>query len=105
MRRILGVAGRWILIGQLTGDFIPFNPAQLFLKNQSMLPVTSVSRNQLEDVLQLMGRGQVKAMVTQSLPLEEAGQAPTPGRTGRGAGRTLLAPKTGPDRRCGPPAK
>jgi len=51
MRRSLGVSGRWILIGQLTGQFIPFNPAQLFLKNQSMLSVTSTSRNQLEDTL------------------------------------------------------
>jgi len=92
MRRSLGIAGRWILIGQLTGDFIPFNPAQLFLKNQSMLPVTSVSRNQLEDVLQLMGRGQVKAIVTQSLPLEEAGRAHTLVESGRAAGRVVLRP-------------
>jgi D-arabinose 1-dehydrogenase-like Zn-dependent alcohol dehydrogenase len=92
MRRSLGVAGRWILIGQLTGDFIPFNPAQLFLKNQSMLPVTSVSRNQLEDVLGLMGRGEVKAMVTLSLPLEEAGKAHTLVESGRAAGRVVLRP-------------
>jgi len=92
MRRSLGVAGRWILIGQLTGDFIPFNPAQLFLKNQSMLPVTSVSRNQLEDVLALMGRKQVKAVVTQSLPLEEAAKAHTLVESGRAAGRVVLRP-------------
>ena len=41
MRRSLGVNGRWISIGQLTGDFVPFNPAQLFLNNQSMLSVTA----------------------------------------------------------------
>lgn len=92
MRRSLAVAGRWILIGQLNGDFIPFNPAQLFLKNQSMLAVTSVSRNQLEDVLQLMDRGQVKAMVMQSLPLEEAAQAHTLVESGRATGRILLRP-------------
>lgn len=92
MRRSLGVGGRWILIGQLTGEFIPFNPAQLFLKNQSMLPVTSVSRNQLEDVLALMGRKQVKAVVTQSLPLEEAAKAHTLVESGRAAGRVVLRP-------------
>jgi acryloyl-coenzyme A reductase len=94
MRKSLGVAGRWILIGQLSGDFVPFNPAQLFLKNQSMLPVTSVSRNQLEDVLQLMHRGQVKAMVTQSLPLEEAHRAHALVEAGRAAGRVLLRPNS-----------
>jgi acryloyl-coenzyme A reductase len=92
MRRSLGTAGRWVMIGQLTGEFVPFNPAQLFLKNQSMLAVTSVSRNQLADVLALMGRGQVKAVVTQSLPLEEAAQAHTLVESGRATGRILLRP-------------
>jgi acryloyl-coenzyme A reductase len=92
MRRSLGVAGRWILIGQLTGQFVPFNPAQLFLKNQSMLSVTSTSRNQLEDVLALMKRGQVKAVVTRSLALEEAGEAHTLMEAGRVTGRILLRP-------------
>lgn len=92
MRRSLGVSGRWILIGQLTGEFIPFNPAQLFLKNQSMLSVTSTSRNQLEDVLALMGRGEVKAMITRSLPLEEAAEAHRLVEAGRAAGRLVLTP-------------
>ena len=92
MRRSLGVSGRWILIGQLTGEFIPFNPAQLFLKNQSMLSVTSTSRNQLEDVLALMGRGEVRAMVTRTLPLEEAAEAHRLVEAGRAAGRLVLTP-------------
>ena len=56
MRRSLAVNGRWVLVGQLTGDFVPFNPAQLFLRNQSMLSVHSATRKQLEDVLALIGR-------------------------------------------------
>ena len=92
MRRSLGTAGRWVMIGQLTGEFVPFNPAQLFLKNQSMLAVTSVTRNQLADVLALMGRGQVKAVVTQSLPLEEAAQAHTLVESGSATGRVLIRP-------------
>jgi len=92
MRRSLGIAGRWILIGQLTGEFVPFNPAQLFLKNQSMLSVTSTSRNQLEDVLALMQRGQVRAMVSRSLALEEAGEAHALMEAGRITGRVLLRP-------------
>jgi D-arabinose 1-dehydrogenase-like Zn-dependent alcohol dehydrogenase len=92
MRRSLGIAGRWILIGQLTGQFIPFNPAQLFLKNQSMLSVTSTSRAQLEDTLALMGRGEVKAIVTQTLRLEDAAQAHRLVEAGRAAGRIVLTP-------------
>lgn len=92
MRRSLGICGRWILIGQLTGEFVSFNPAQLFLKNQSMLSVTSTTRNQLEDVLELMQRGEVKAMITQSLPLEDAAQAHRLVEAGRAAGRLVLRP-------------
>jgi NADPH:quinone reductase-like Zn-dependent oxidoreductase len=54
--------------------------------------VTSVTRNQLADVLALMGRGQVKAVVTQSLPLEEAAQAHTLVESGRATGRVLIRP-------------
>lgn len=92
MRRSLGVAGRWILVGQLTGDFIPFNPAQLFLKNQSMLPVTSVSRKQLVDVLGLLAHGLVRPVVTQSVPLAECGKAHRLVESGKAAGRILLRP-------------
>jgi D-arabinose 1-dehydrogenase-like Zn-dependent alcohol dehydrogenase len=92
MRRSLGIAGRWILIGQLTGEFVPFNPAQLFLKNQSMLSVTSTSRNQLEDVLALLARGQIRAVVGKSLPLAAAGEAHALVEGGRAAGRILLRP-------------
>ena len=60
----MGIGGRWILIGQLTGQFVPFNPAQLFLKNVSMLSATSTTRRQLEDCLALVARGAVKPIIS-----------------------------------------
>ncbi|MGC1936837.1 MAG: alcohol dehydrogenase catalytic domain-containing protein, partial [Pseudolabrys sp.] len=54
IRRSMGIGGRWIMIGQLTGEFVPFNPAQLFLKNVSMLSATSTTRKQLDDCLALV---------------------------------------------------
>ena len=75
IRRSMGIGGRWILIGQLTGQFVPFNPAQLFLKNVSMLSATSTTRRQLEDCLALVARGAVKPIVSLALPLEQAAQA------------------------------
>ncbi|HZA49607.1 MAG TPA: SDR family NAD(P)-dependent oxidoreductase [Myxococcaceae bacterium] len=92
-RKSLGVGGRWILIGQLTGDFVPFNPAQLFLKNQSMLAVTSTSRVQLEDVLAMLGRGQIRTVISKSLPLEAAAEAHAMIEAGRAAGRIILRPR------------
>lgn len=91
-RKSLGVAGRWLLVGQLTGDFVPFNPAQLFLKNQSMLSVTSTTRRQLQDVLQLIARAQLKPVIAGELPLTQAAQAHAALEAGRTTGRLLLNP-------------
>jgi D-arabinose 1-dehydrogenase-like Zn-dependent alcohol dehydrogenase len=92
IRRSMGIGGRWILIGQLTGQFVPFNPAQLFLKNISMLSATSTTRRQLEDCLALVARGAVKPIVTIALPLEEAAKAHTLVEAGKSAGRIVLRP-------------
>ena len=92
MRKSLAIQGRWLMIGQLTGDFVPFNPAQFFLKNQSLLSVTSTSRTQLEDVLTLMQRGQVTPVIERKLPLSEAAQAHQAVEAGRTTGRWLLSP-------------
>jgi len=92
MRKSLAIQGRWLMIGQLTGDFVPFNPAQFFLKNQSLLSVTSTSRRQLEDVLTLMQRGQVTPVIERKLPLSEVAQAHQVVEAGRTTGRWLLSP-------------
>jgi NADPH:quinone reductase-like Zn-dependent oxidoreductase len=92
VRRSMGVGGRWILIGQLTGQFVPFNPAQLFLKNVSMLSATSTTRRQLEECLQLVRRKEVRPIVTETLPLAEAARAHRLVEKGRAAGRLLLRP-------------
>ena len=86
IRRSMGIGGRWILIGQLTGQFVPFNPAQLFLKNVSMLSATSTTRRQLEDCLALVARGAVKPIISLALPLEEAAKAHDAGRSRQGRG-------------------
>lgn len=92
MRKSLAVNGRWILVGQLTGEFVPFNPAQLFLRNQSMLSVNSTTRAQLEDVLALLARKAIRAVVTGVHGLHEA--AAVHGRMERGgvSGRIVLRP-------------
>lgn len=92
MRKSLAIQGRWLLIGQLSGDFVPFNPAQLFLKNQSMLSVTSTSRRQLEDVLQLLALGEVRACIDRTYALQQAREAHARLAAGAALGRALLAP-------------
>jgi len=92
IRRSMAIGGRWIMIGQLTGQFVPFNPAQLFLKNVSMLSATSTTRKQLEDCLGLVARGAVKPIISLALPLERAAQAHAMVEAGKAAGRIVLRP-------------
>jgi D-arabinose 1-dehydrogenase-like Zn-dependent alcohol dehydrogenase len=92
MRRSLAVNGRWLLVGQLTGDFVPFNPAQLFLRKQSMLSVLSTTRKQLEDCLHLIARGDVKPIVSGIHPLSEARQVHERVERGGVSGRLVLRP-------------
>ena len=91
-RKSLAILGRWLMIGQLTGEFVPFNPAQLFLKGQSMLPVTSTTRAQLEDVLRLIQLGKIKPVVDRSFTLAEAREAHQQVEAGSIKGRALIRP-------------
>lgn len=95
-RRSLAILGRWLMIGQLDGRFVPFNPAQLFLKGQSMISVTSTTRSQLEDVLRLVARGVIKPAVDRSFALDEARTAHRLMEEGRLTGRALIRPGLDP---------
>ncbi len=91
-RRCLARGGRWVLIGQLTGDFIRFNPAQLILKGISMLSATSTTREELRLSLQLLRPGGIRAMLGPCFPLVRAAEALALVQSGAAAGRVLIAP-------------
>ena len=57
-----------------------------------MLSVLSSSRRQLVDSLDLVARGAIKPVVSESLPLTEARQAHQRVERGSVAGRLLLRP-------------
>jgi acryloyl-coenzyme A reductase len=93
IRRALARSGRWLMIGQLTGDFTPFNPAQIFSKNISMLSAASTTRLQLQTCLEIVGRGLIEPIVAQRMPLSEAREAHRLIESGAVAGRIVLHPK------------
>ena len=96
MRRSLAVNGRWILVGQLTGEFVQFNPAQLFLRNQSMLSVHSTSRAQLEDTLALIARGAIRPVIAGVQALEDIRLAHEKIERGSVCGRLVVRPGPAP---------
>jgi acryloyl-coenzyme A reductase len=89
-RRSLARGGRWVLLGQLNGEFVPFNPAQLFLRGISMLSATSTTREELRLSLQLLQQGSVRAVLGPCFPLERAGEALALVQSGAAAGRVVL---------------
>jgi acryloyl-coenzyme A reductase len=91
-RRSLARGGRWVLIGQLTGDFVPFNPAQLFLKGISMLSATSTTCEELRLSLQLLRPGGIRAVLGPCFELARAAEALALVQSGAAVGRVLLAP-------------
>jgi len=91
-RKSLAMGGRWIFVGQLTGDFVQLNPAQIFLRDISIKSAKSTSRKQLQDCLELVRLGQVKPVITGELPLEKAAEAHREVESGHSTGRILLKP-------------
>ena len=91
-RKSLAMGGRWIFVGQLTGEFVSLNPAQLFLRDISIRSAKSTSRKQLQDSLDLVSRGQVRPIITAEMPLERAGEAHRDVESGQSVGRILLKP-------------
>jgi len=91
-RRSLAMGGRWVFVGQLTGDFVQINPAQIFMRDITIMSAKSTSRQQLQDSLDLVAHGQLKPVITDKLPLEAAGEAHARVESGRSVGRILLKP-------------
>jgi acryloyl-coenzyme A reductase len=90
-RRSLARGGRWVLIGQLNGAFVPFNPAQLFLKGISMLSATSATREELRLSLTMLRPGGIRAVIDARFPLERAAEALAMVRSGAATGRVVLS--------------
>jgi acryloyl-coenzyme A reductase len=92
VRRSMADGGRIVLVGQLTGEFIQLNPAQLFLRNISILSAKGVSRSQLADALDLVARGRIKPAVEDVYPLEAAAETHRLVEAGLSTGRLVLRP-------------
>jgi D-arabinose 1-dehydrogenase-like Zn-dependent alcohol dehydrogenase len=91
-RRSLAMGGRWIFVGQLTGDFVKLNPAQFFLRDISVKSAKSTSRKQLQDSLDLVRLGLVRPVISASYSLADAPKAHADVESGRAFGRVVIRP-------------
>jgi len=92
VRRSAAYDARIVLVGQLTGDFVALNPAQLFLRNVSILSAKGVSRSQFADALDLVARRRIKPVVERAYRLDDAPEAHRVVEAGLATGRLLLKP-------------
>lgn len=92
IRRSMALGGRWLLIGQVSGEFVRFNPAQLFLRGISMLSAVSTTREQLRTCLRLLELRRIVPVIEDVLPLLAAPQAHERVEQGQVLGRLLLDP-------------
>jgi NADPH:quinone reductase-like Zn-dependent oxidoreductase len=90
-RRSLARGGRWVMIGQLNGAFVPFNPAQLFLRGISMLSATSATREELWLCLDMLRPGGIRAVLGRCFPLAQAAEALALVQSGAATGRVVLS--------------
>ena len=84
--------GRYAFVGQLFGEEIRINPARIFFKRAHLIGVGSVSRVQLEDVIDLAAKGLLPRTVNRSFPLEEIAQAHRLVEEGDVVGRIVITP-------------
>jgi len=91
-RRSLGFGGRWVMVGQVSGDFVPFNPAQLFLRHISLLSATGSTKLQVDDALRMVALGQLTPTIYATMPLEEAPKAHAMMEQATPVGRIVLNP-------------
>ena len=71
----LAKAGRLVFLGELSGLPAQFNPALMIYKEILLTGAKSATAEELAQVLALVAAGRIKPVISQILPLEDAGQA------------------------------
>jgi NADPH:quinone reductase-like Zn-dependent oxidoreductase len=89
----LALHGRYAMVGQLYGEDITINPARIFFKRARLLGVGSVSRAQLEDVVDLIACGRLRPRVAKVLPLADIALAHRMVENGEASGRVVINPQ------------
>lgn len=86
----LALHGRYAMVGQLYGEEVSINPARIFFKRAQLLGVGSVSRAQLEDVVDLVERGRLRPRVAKVLSLGDIALAHRMVENGETSGRVVI---------------
>ena len=71
----LGSYGRWVLLGEVAGEPVRLNPAELIFRDARIMGSSGTSRASVQHAAGLVAQGLVRPVVQQVLPLEQAATA------------------------------
>src|SRR5512140_2435303 len=86
--------GRLVVVGNLETGMVGLNPGLVIVKELEILGAYATTREELDEALRLTASGTVRAFVSESVPLEEAGRAHFRLENREIAGRLVLVPPT-----------
>jgi acryloyl-coenzyme A reductase len=84
--------GRMVLLGEITGEQLRLNPAEILFRDASIVGSTGASPRHIARAAELVASGQVRPVVSQSFALEDALDAYRLMREGGTFGRVVLVP-------------
>lgn len=90
--RCLHPGGRLVFVGNVTGAPVELKPAVVILKDLEISGATNTTREELEDIIALVGAGRVKPHVAASFPLEQLPKALDRLQRERPLGRFVVVP-------------
>lgn len=90
VRQSMARHGRYVMVGELSGEPVTVGLAQLFLRGIDLLSVTSTARWQLQDLVDIIAAGKLDPIVTKTYPLDAVHEAHRDLETRRSFGRIAL---------------
>ena len=94
--RSLTQFGRMIILGEITGQRVTINLAEVLFRDAALLGSTGAERRHIIDVAQMVGSGRVRPVISHRLTLENAGAAYRLMRERKSFGRVVLVPGAEP---------
>lgn len=89
--RALRKGGRAVLTGNITGRKAEITPAHFILKEISLIGTRTCTKQELQEIYQMLVEGSVKVHVDQILPLEQGSRAHAMMEAGQSQGRFVLS--------------
>ena len=79
-----------MLVGEITGDIVNVNPAELLFRDATILGSTGAGPKHIRTVCEMVGSGLIAPVISQRFALEEAASAYRLMREGKTLGRVVL---------------